>query len=75
MQFILLNCTPKLKTMGIDPSLSGWRDLLTNKLSTYVTLEGWDYDYLSDILKITPVDGTTVSLNITDFGDAGGVLL
>lgn len=75
MQFILLNCTPKLKAMGIDPTVSGWGDSLTSKLKAYVTLAGWDYDYVSDTLKITPVDGTTVSLNITDFGDAGGVLL
>jgi hypothetical protein len=75
MQFILLNCTPKLKSMGIDPSVSGWGDLLTNKLTSYVTLEGWDYDYVSDTLKITPAQGSNVSTNLTDFGDAGGVLL
>lgn len=73
MKFILLNCTPKLKTLGIDPAVSGWGDMLTTKLSSYVTLEGWDYDYITDILKITPIQGSTVSTNLTDFGDAGGI--
>lgn len=75
MQFVLLNCTPKLKALGIDPTVEGWLYLLEQKIPTYVTPQGWDYDYVTDTLRITPVDGTTVSLNITDLGDAGGVEL
>lgn len=75
MQFILLNCTPKLKILGIDPSVEGWQDLLVQKLSSYATVQGWNYDYVSDTLRIIPVDGTTVSLTITDLGDPGGVEL
>lgn len=75
MQFILLNCTPKLKAMGIDPSLDGWQTQFSNKLMDYVSFESWSYDYGADTLIIIPVNGSTVSLSITDFGDAGGVLL
>lgn len=75
MQFILINCTPKLQTMGINTSVDGWQPLLSNKLNGYVTFESWSYDYGADTLIVTPVSGSTVSLNLTDFGDAGGVIL
>lgn len=75
MQFILLNCVPKLQALGIDPSVNGWQSLLDTKLKDYMTTEGWSYDYSTGTLIVTPVDGTTVSLNITDLGDAGGVQL
>jgi hypothetical protein len=75
MQLILLNCTPKLKQFGIDPSSEGWEVLLENKLKEYVTLEGWNYDYISDTLRVLPVDGTTIDTTILEIGDAGGVEL
>lgn len=61
--------------MGIYTNATGWRDTLSTKLSSYLTVEGWSYDYVADILLVTPVSGTTVSLNLTDFGDAGGMTL
>lgn len=75
MQFILLNCTPKLKALGIDPTVNGWQDQLATKLATYATLDGWTYDYVSDTLIITPSPGASVSLNLTELGDPGGMTL
>lgn len=75
MRFILLNCTPKLKAMGIDPTVSTWGSQFESKIASYATLAGWTYDPVSDTIVITPVDGTSVSTNLTDFGDAGGMML
>lgn len=75
MQFILTNCTPKLQAMGINPSIQGWENQLSTKLSSYLTYDGWTYSYDTDTLIVTPTQGSTVSLNLTDFGDAGGVTL
>lgn len=61
--------------MGIYTSVSGWQDQLSTKLSSYVTSENWSYNFETDVITIVPAAGTTVSLNLTDFGDAGGVVL
>lgn len=76
MTITLVNCKPKLLAKGIDVTSSGWHELLTTSLLAYVSiLDGWNYDFDTDVLRIIVPGIETVPANIVDFGDGSEVEL
>lgn len=76
MTITLINCKAKLLAKGIDVTSSGWHELLTSSLNTYVSiLDSWNYDFITDTLNISVPGTETVPANIVDFGDGSEVTL
>lgn len=69
----LLDVKSHLQIMNvIVDDIGNWQDNLTSKLSSYLSLEGWKYDYLNDILEIISSNGS-IPTNITDFGQVNNI--
>lgn len=75
MTIILVNCKQKLLAKGIDITANTWHESLTTQLQSYVSFEGWDYDFENDTLKLTIPGTVTVPANIVDFGEGSEVTL
>lgn len=76
MTITLVNCKSKWALKGIDPTMDGWQEKLTDAILGYaLPIDGWDYDYNEDRLQIKMSGTITVPASIVDFGDGEAVEL
>jgi hypothetical protein len=65
---ILTNCDTHLKVLGIDMNQTGATDQFVKLLQKKIVYEYWEYDFSSDTLKITVLEGNE-NTDLSEFGE------
>jgi hypothetical protein len=65
---ILINCDTHLKALGIDMNEIGATDQFVKLLQEKIVYDYWEYDFSSDTLKITVLEGNE-NTDLSEFGE------